>query len=247
MKNDKLIMLYDFDGTLTKSPVCAYSFIDRFGYKNGMQNDKFIGEVRDLQKQNGKEFVEVCLEHVFEICEKNGLKPTLKNLCEGQDKLDWNPGVDTFFDKVEAMAKRKGVTIENYLITGGFAEYLENLPLAKHFKGIYGSRLEIDKQQNILGIKSIMTNQLKVDNVKKIAPDDCKNVIYVGDGLTDIPPMEYVCANGGKALFVSQEKVPEKMLESVTHVCRADFREDKGVFAIISRAVDELGVERCKD
>ena len=205
---ENFLIIYDFDGTLTKPPLPKYLFIEKFGYPNGTQGEKFLGEMKSIQKETGQETMVVFIGLMMKIIKENGLKPTLSMLYEGQDTLQWNKGVDRFFDVIAEEAKQNGFELKNYIVTGGFAEYLQNLPPAKHFGKIYGAEFESDRQGNILGVKKIMINSMKIEAVKEIIKSsgkhetDCENVIYIGDGLTDKFAMDYIHNNGGKTIFV---------------------------------------------
>jgi len=69
-------------------------------------------------------------------------------------------------------------------------------------------------------------------------------MVYIGDGLTDVPCMKLVRINGGHSIAVyqnSKEKVNNLLLEGrVDYVLKADYSKDseieKAVFAIIDKA-----------
>ena len=233
----KLISIFDFDGTLTMNGMPKYSFLDKFGYKNGMQDERFLKEALEHHLKSGKDYVRDFLEYALKIANDNNLQLTLPILCEGQETIGWNIGVDTFFDTLARTAKNRKTSNKNYVITSGVEEYVNNLPIAEHFSMVYGSCLEMDERQNILGIEKSMTDELKVKYIKNILMqngkpvDDCSDVVYVGDGLTDEAPMQYVHKHGGKIIYISYKtanslqgyKDLNKDVQIVDYNCSADF------------------------
>lgn len=206
----KYIAIYDFDGTLTVPPLPKYLWIEPFGYENGTQGDRFLSETFAIRDNLGKETMAAYIDHMMDILKQNHAQLTVAGLCAGQETLQYNPGVDTFFETIFTLARQKNWELKNYMVTGGFAEYVKNLPLAKNFDAVYGAQFETDGKGNISGVKKMMTNALKIEAIKDILrqngkeEQDCKNVVYIGDGITDQYAMDYVSRHGGKSIFVHQ-------------------------------------------
>lgn len=233
----KFISIFDFDGTLTADDMPKYSFMNRLGHKNGFQNKNTLNQIKKKQTATGERFIQSCLEHILQTAKDNKLQLTLPILCEGQDEIKWNAGIDSFFETLATHAKNYGLENKNYIITSGFEEYLQNLPIAKHFAAIYGSRLEIDKDRNIIGINQCMCDELKAKYLETILTDngkqadDCTDVVYVGDGLTDKAPMQLVHEHGGKTIFIRHKTAQStkgyyelnKKKPIVDYSCEADF------------------------
>ena len=248
MKN--FIIIYDFDGTLTKPPLPKYLFIENLGYENGTQGGKFLNEMKEIQSQTGKETMHAYIDHMMQIIKDNNLQPTLEMLYKGQESLQWNEGVNTFFQTITNVAKRCNLKLLNYIITGGFAEYVANLEVAKNFSKIYGAEFEVDKEGNIGSVKKIMFNAMKIDSIKDILKNngkdnsDCENVIYIGDGLTDKEAMDYVFNRGGKTIFVHHgnldifNAVNENNI--VNYCFEADYTENGNIVKTITKIMEQV-------
>ena len=66
----------------------------------------------------------------------------------------------------------------------------------------------------------LMNDKKKVIGIKKILEslniedDDCRELIYIGDGLTDLDAMEFIKKHGGITIFVCQD-LDSKYLEKI--------------------------------
>ena len=97
---------------------------------------------------------------------------------EGEKFIHYNSGVIEFV---------RNTNSKNYIISGGLKEFLQNLEIAKHFDGIYGTPVIKNNEGKISGIGTVMTDEnkilaihdiLKINNKKK---EDCKDVYYIGE------------------------------------------------------------------
>jgi len=121
------------------------------------------------------------------------------------------PGLPGLFKDLKAAAAKSKVEIEFYVISGGLQEVIEGTePIQKHFTRVYGCQLDeqdgvlrrikrcitfTEKTRYLFEISKGITPEQARRNpyvVNKDVPEDrrpipFKNIIYVGDGLTDIP------------------------------------------------------------
>ena len=68
-----------------------------------------------------------------------------------------------------------------------------------------------------------------------------RNMIYIGDGLTDIPCMQIVKDKGGKSIAVTNNKeVTLKLLQDkrINFVCNANYQEDSALCKYIKQVID---------
>jgi hypothetical protein len=119
------------------------------------------------------------------------------------------------------------VTLEFYIISGGFEEMIKATKLAPEIDGIFGCNFAYEKSGQPNGIKStitftektrylhgirkgvsvsdLRTNPYKINDA--IAKDmyriPFEQMIYIGDGPSDIPCLSAVTAGGGTGIGVS--------------------------------------------
>jgi phosphoserine phosphatase len=150
---------------------------------------------------------------------------------------DFFPGLPGFFDDVRTQVQRfKNIDVEFYIISGGLQAIMEGSEIVKeYFSGAYGCQLGAEPGSNVVShIKRSITFTEKTRYLfeinkgirqrdseanpflvnKDVKTEDrripLKNVVYVGDGLTDIPCFSTVKHFGGEAFGVFDPTNPEK-------------------------------------
>ena len=112
--------------------------------------------------------------------------------------------------------------------------FLDKVEVSEFFKKIYATTFNYNEDNEVSSIKYLMSDKNKVEAIKEIISennydkDDCSDIIYIGDGLTDIFAMEYVKKNNGVTIFLYyDEKNKEiqfiKEKDVVTFYAPADF------------------------
>jgi phosphoserine phosphatase len=170
-------------------------------------------------------------------------KLTNKHLAEFGASLDGDfyPGLPSFFDDLKAeVAKLPNIEIEFYIISGGLQAMLQGNPtVQKYFAGVHGCQLGEDDEGTLTHIKRSVTFTEKTRYLfeinKGISQSESevnpflvnrdipqserripfKNILYVGDGLTDIPCFSTVKHFGGEAFGVFDPANPEKAKQAI--------------------------------
>jgi hypothetical protein len=191
--------------------------------------------------------------------------------------LRFYPGIPQFFKELQAMAREHTITnpaIEFYVISGGLEEVIRGSPIAKYFTGICGCRFAeengvirylqnavsfTDKTRYVFEINKGLTmpsrrnpysvNENVADNDRRIP---LNNMIYIGDGLTDVPCFSLIRKNGGHTFGVfeprregSPKKAWEKLAapQRVTTLNAPRFRKTDELGAILRATVRSLFVQ----
>ena len=136
------------------------------------------------------------------------------------------PGVEDWFRRINAFGEAQGVQVEHYIISSGLREIIEGSGIAHEFREIYACeffydedglacwpKLDVNFTNKTQFVYRINKGVLDVSDDKTLndsMPDDSKripftNMIYVGDGLSDVPCMKMMRAYGGQAIAVYQE------------------------------------------
>jgi len=196
------IVIYDFDGTLTPYPITNFKVLEKCGYIGGGNNKDFQKIVQQNCIDKNINVYESFYELLLETLKHNNL--SLKNdiLAMGADEIELNNGVYEF---LETLHKND---IENYIISSSIKPFLEKIKINKFFKNIYATSFKYDESGNIIEIDNLLTDDKKVDVIKSIVKNNnFSNIIYIGDGLTDLKAMKYVKDNGGISIYVTDEEV----------------------------------------
>jgi len=199
---------------------------------------------------------------------------TNQRLREFGSSLDptWFPGLPQLFEDLRSIAgEHRDVSIEFYIISGGLQPIIEgSAHVKKYFSGVYGCQLGEDAESKIVcdikrcvtftektrflfeiskGISPVnaatqphLVNQLVPEQSR---PVPFKNMIYVGDGLTDIPCFSLVERGGGIAFGVFQsggesaKQAFQRFLETkrVRSIHHPDYRDDAELGSLLRAAV----------
>jgi len=129
------------------------------------------------------------------------------------------------------------VEVEFYLISGGFVDIARNTSIAKHFTQIWGCELAYDENGEIQFLKQLMSHTEKTHflyylssigiereneqdlmyNYRDVPIKELyvplNQVIYVGDGTSDIPCFTVINQYGGIALGIFQDNLTAQKWE----------------------------------
>ncbi len=186
-------------------------------------------------------------------------------------KITYFEGVEEYFDYLGRAileireVRELGITIEHYIISSGMSELVKGCSIAKYFKKIYACDFAYEGEHPVFPKLVIndtnktqflfRINKGKLDLAENInshmreedRPIPFRNMIYIGDGLTDIPSMTVVQKSGGHAIavFDPKEKVPievEQMVQErrADHLAPADYRDNKLLVKIIHKAIRKI-------
>ena len=264
MSRPTIGILYDFDKTLCTTDMQEYDFIKNLG----MSSDEFWGEAAKLTKNSQVEKILSYMLVMIRECKKRGIPMTRDYLAECGRNVELFAGVDTWFDRINAFGEQLGVNIEHYIISSGTYEIIQGTPIAKYFKRIYACRYLYDengeaiwpalainytlKTQYIYRIsKGILDvtddynlNRLQDESLRRIA---YHNMIYIGDGMTDIPCMKMVKQKGGKSIAVYADGKSETVKplvddERINYVCTADYSEGSTLEKIVKLMIENMSI-----
>lgn len=221
-------MIYDFDGTITKSKVPKYGVIDRCGDSSLFSSEDII----KAAMEKGDNLYEVFYDMYFNLIRKANLKINDENLSLGADAALYNDGIEEFFENL-------GRFHRNYIVSSGVKVFLERTKISKYFKEIYATTFTYANGE-VAGFDDMMTNEKKVESIRKImekeGENDCHNVIYLGDGLTDYHAMEYVKKHGGETILIScDENLIGSMKEVASYCFKGDYSKESDLYKHIEK------------
>lgn len=195
-----------------------------------------------------------------------GIKLSKDYLRSLGSSIEYYKGVEGFFKRINDFGKSEGVKVEHYIISSGIKEIIEGSSIAKCFKKIYACEFFYNEQGEAIWPKLTINYTQKTQfvfriskGVEKIDDDDAvnnkmskdkrrvfyQNMIYVGDGITDIPCMQLVKDKGGKSIAIYQDikKVNASKLiqdERVNFICKADYSDGSEIDKIIKMQIKSI-------
>lgn len=265
MDNNEIIiaLVYDFDKTLCTKDMQEYTFIPNLGIKAS----EFWGEVEEIAYSNK---MDKTLAYLYMMIKKSRelgheLRREDFNSC-GKD-IEYFKGVEDWFNRINKYGADLGVKIEHYIISSGNKEIIENSIISKYFKEIFASEfLYVDgvavwpaisinyttKTQFLVRINKGVLDIYDDDNLNKKMVDDArrisnKNIIYIGDGITDIPCMTMTHKNGGYSIAVypkDKDSVANSLLKDdrVDFIALADYSEGSYLDKLVKGIIDKMAI-----
>ncbi len=239
--------LYDFDKTLCTTDMQDYAFIPSLG----MTPPEFWAAANGFGRANRIDGILAYMYAMIRESERKGRPFTRRDLVEKGRDIVLYPGVRDWFGRINRFGADQGVRVEHYIISSGLREIIEGSAISGEFKEIYASEFYYDeagrpawpklavnftnKTQFVYRINKGVLDVSDDKTLNDSMPDDSKrvpfvNMIYVGDGLSDVPCMKMMRAYGGQAIAVYQESnragVEELLAKGrVDYIFPADYRE----------------------
>ncbi len=265
MKKPIVALMYDFDKTLCTKDMQEYAYIPDIN----MTPTEFWKEVNDL---TNKEQMDNILAYMYKMVEKAKQKEkviTRTKLNELGTKVEYFDGVEDWFERINKYGEEIGVRVEHYIVSSGLKEIIEGTSIAKYFKKIYACEFMYDYKDDIIWPKLAINytaktqflfrinkgvldiDSLSAERLNNFTPENerrvpFRNMIYIGDGLTDVPCMKLVNSNGGKSIAVynqgSDKTSAEKLLEynRVNFVAPADYSKDSEIEQIVKATIKKI-------
>ncbi len=259
-----IALIYDFDGTLAAGNMQEYDFIPAIG----KSNIEFWNEANHLAEEQDADQILTYMAVMIREAHAKGLSLRREAFQESGKKVTLYPGVEEWFDRINAYAESCGVQVVHYINSSGLKEIIEGTSIADKFRKIYACSFlyNVDgiaywpgvavnytnKTQFIFkinkGVESVYdTKQVNKFMEEKQRPVPFSRMIYVGDGTTDIPCMKLVKNFGGHSIAVYNPKDKAKRREMntlirdnrVNHVCPADYSEGKEMDTVVKAIIDK--------
>ena len=260
--------MYDFDKTLSTTDMQEYDFIKNLG----ITPSEFWGDTGKLTAEHEMDRILSYMYMMVKKCKDKNIELTEKYLNECGKNVQLYKGVSTWFDRIGAYAKEIGCNVEHYIISSGITEIIEGTDIAKNFKKVYGCKFLYDddghaiwpslainftqKTQYIFRIAKGVLDVRDDDNLNKHSEGkriDYQNMIYIGDGLTDIPCMRVIKDKGGKAIALYPAGRKDKLAQLVqdkriNYACVADYSSGSTLERIVKLMLDTMTtVENLKE
>lgn len=274
MERPIIAIMYDFDKTLCTKDMQDYSFIPSLQ----MQTGEFWSRANEFGYGAQMDGVLAYLYTMIEESKRRGVPLTREMMVAHGKGIELFKGVKDWFDRINLYGAAQGVQVEHYVISSGLKEIIEGSGIADKFTKIFACEFLYDENGEALWPKTAVNYTNKTQFVYRInkgvldisndldlnrsMPDDSKrvpftNMIYIGDGLSDVPCMKMMKAYGGCAIAVYQEgnksKVEELLMgDRVDFIFPADYRKsgrlDKTVHNLIKKMAisDELTKENLR-
>jgi 2-hydroxy-3-keto-5-methylthiopentenyl-1-phosphate phosphatase len=263
---DTIALVYDFDGTLSPQPMQEYTVLPKIRAKPA----DFWSAVNREARETKSDMMLVYMRHIIEALERERVDVKREDFARMARAIEYFPGVTTWFSRVNAYVRRRSagrVKIQHYLISAGQKEILDGISIRKHFKRIYASEYYFNHHGVATFPKQLVTGTVKTQFLFRInkgieevtesidehmpegdRPIPFQNIIYVGDGMTDVPSMALTKKSGGHAVAVFDQKRDHgratcmKLLTAgrVDFIAEADYRKGSKLSRRVELLLDAI-------
>ena len=258
-------IIYDFDGTLSPGNMQEYSFIKAIG----KEKSEFWQTTNEMARTQDADGVLIYMLYMLEEAKKKGISLSRDSFRRFGQGVEFFKGVESWFKRIEKIGEKEGVIVEHYINSSGQLEILEGTKIAKAFKAIFACYYYYNRAGNAIwpaaavnytnktqflfkinkGILNIhdseMINQSVPEEEKRVA---FSNMIYLGDGETDVPCMKLTKQLGGTSIAVfnpeieNKKRIAEQLLKQnrVNFICPADYSEGSRIEKLITNIIRKI-------
>jgi len=265
VKKTTIALIYDFDGTLSPRNMQEYGFIQAAG----LEPTEFWSKNKKMKENQDASEILCYMKLMVDEARHKSLELSKRSLKKYGKEVEFYSGVKVWFGLINKYGEEKGVKIEHYINSSGLKEIIEGTSIAREFKRIYACSfyyspegaavwpaVAVDftaKTQFLFminkGIEYVKDNK-KVNEFKPDIdrPVPFRNMIYFGDGATDVPCMKLIKQQGGKSIAVynptnrTTKASAEKLIaeDRVNFVCPADYSKDSEIYNVVTTIIDKI-------
>lgn len=244
-------IIYDFDNTLSPCAMQEETIFPYLDLKPREFWEKVGALVSTRSYENELAWMRLLLEHeAFRVLGNKGLRGM-------GDRLTYYPGVPEVFRQIERDVDDEryhhlDISIEHYVITSGLREVLQGSAIRPFVKEVFGSEFDEEDGGDLSFPKRVVGHTQKTQYLFRInkgyldlakdvndqVPQEerripFENLVYIGDGPTDVPCFAVMSDNGGRTVAVYDPTKPSsfesgmqlRKAHRVDELAEADYRE----------------------
>ena len=261
-----IALVYDFDGTLSPKPMQEYAFLPTIGADPAA----FWAESNALARETQADPLITYMHLLYKKAKAKDVRIDRRDLVAQGRHVELFQGVEAWFDTigeyVKSHAQSHGVALRHYLISSGLVEIIEGTSIRKRFHNVFASEYWFEAY-DLPYPKRVITDTGKTQYLFRInkgiedlgesinehmpegqRPIPFSNMIYFGDGDTDVPSMAVTRKNGGHAVAVyppGKVKGRAKCLElfkagRCDFFAPADYRDGSDLFKRTCLLIDRM-------
>ena len=259
-----IALVYDFDGTLSPRPMQEYTFLPKIGE----DAKAFWAESNRIAQEHAADPLITYMHLMYQKAKAKNVRIDREDLVAQGRSVELFAGVTEWFDEISEYVKTRtegrGVSVRHYLISSGLTEIIEGTAIYPHFHNVFASEYWFDAY-DLPYPKRVITDTGKTqylfrinkgvedlrENINQHMPEGNRpipfgNMIYFGDGDTDVPSMAVMRKNGGHAIAVHPPgKARVKCMDlfkagRIDFFAPADYRRDSDLFKRTCLLIDRI-------
>ncbi len=238
----RVAIAYDFDDTLAPGNMQEHSFIPKLG----IPKELFWKDANDMGYNHDMDGILAYMQFMLQKSREKQIPIRRQDFIDYGKDIRFFPGVEGYFDRINAYAKSMGIILDHHIISSGLREFISGTSIAKHFRNIFASGFKYNekdeaewpalavnytnKTQYLFRINKGIDNSYDDKRVNQHVPEKERPVafnrmIYIGDGETDVPSMKMMNYQGGNTIAVfNTQSAPITGKASARERCREMIR-----------------------
>jgi Putative Phosphatase. len=258
-------LIYDFDGTLSPGNMQEYSFIEAIGENK----EEFWAETSQMAQEQDSDNILVYMLAMLQKAKERHISIRKESFQKFGESVELFKGVETWFKRIKEYGLKKGVIIEHYINSSGMKEIIQGTKIANEFETIFACSYYYDSNGDAMWPAAAVNYTNKTQFLFKISkgidsihdsviinssmPEDEKrvhftNMIYFGDGETDVPCMKLIKQLGGTSIAVyepnneKKENSAQKLFnqQRVNYYCSADYSKGKELESLVQNIINKI-------
>ena len=266
----KVGLIYDFDETLSTDYMQSFGLIQSLGMK-----PKAFWEKANLwSANNNADQITGTMYYFMKTAKEKGVSLSRKTLEEFGKHVQYYNGVQSWFERINNYGQALELDVEHYILSSGYEEIIEGTEIRKYFKDVFACSYAYGDDGEPIWPARVVNYSIKTQFLSKInkglgknddiavnefTPDEerripFKQMIYFGDGMTDIPSMKLTKMRGGNAIAVytphskAKKKAMKLLVDNrVNFALPADYSENKEIDIVVKTILDKIATERDLD
>lgn len=268
-KYTPFVITYDFDGTLALGNMQEYNFVPALN----MKPQDFWKETKALAEKQEADEILAYMQLMISKSKSEEISIHRKDFSEFGSNITFFTGVEDWFARINAYGKEKQIDVQHYIISSGLREMVEGTKIASEFKKIYASGFMYDhngiahwpalavnyttKTQYLFRINKGSLDVHDSSEINKYVPHEDRavsftNMVFIGDGETDIPCMRLVKSQGGHSIAVypprkngAKDKAKKLVDEGRVNLATvANYSEGSAIDKAIKAMIDKVAAQQ---
>lgn len=256
---------YDFDGTLAPGNMQEHVFLPKLG----LDAASFWKRANALAEEQQGDPILTYMHRMLVEAAHADIPMRREDWAAHGAGIRLFPGVESWFDRIDAAAKARGLGVEHYVISSGLRELIDGTAIRRHFRAVFASGFLYNASGAAIAPAIAVNYTTKTQYLFRInkdaldladntavnayrAPDQRRvpftNMIFIGDGDTDIPCFRTVKEQGGHSIAVfpagdatRAERTHRLIAEGRVHCAvPADYGEGRELEARVLAVLDLL-------
>ncbi len=261
-------IVYDYDQTLSPTYMQDEVLFPKFG----INPSEFWKRCKILVEEQGYESELAYLKAIIDYLEMDG--PSNADLEELGRGLQFFPGLPEMFEELDAVLsdehRAMGVRIEHYIVSSGIKALIDGSRLRPYCKEIFGCEFAENAAGRISFPRRVISHTSKTqylfrinkgmldpaEDVNDHMPDHLRpipfpNMVYLGDGPTDVPCFTVMKRFGGHSIAVynPDDRTRTSFRKAyqlagvagrIKHIAPADYRAGSHLRLLLEETVLEI-------